>query len=270
MSLKQGEQESRYLGTGTEYEESRPYQPGDEVRRIHWRLMARTGQPFTKQYLEERQESWSLLVDQRSTMRFGSKKQLKVQQAIRVAGWYAWEAEQNGLPVEGIRLSDKAYLTPWVEGRGSFERIMTHFSVACPPLTQEASNKEARLSDELLECRQRLRDGDRLIIISDFHDLDDTALKWLAALQSSVMVKAILITDPLEKQLPAMSGVQLQGLSSGTTFEQLTPRLRETYGLWSKAYFEGLRAQLKTLGIAFIELSVEDELGTLLEPERWQ
>jgi len=54
-AMRQGEQLSPFTGSGFEYQESRPYQMGDEIRRINWPLMAKTGKAYTKYFQEERQ-----------------------------------------------------------------------------------------------------------------------------------------------------------------------------------------------------------------------
>ncbi|MBD3822021.1 MAG: DUF58 domain-containing protein [Thiotrichales bacterium] len=259
-SLKQGEQGSRFLGSGMEYEESRLYQPGDEVRRINWRLMARTGQAYTKLFQEERQESWTLLVDQRQSMRFGTRQRLKVTQAVRVAGYYAWQAQMAGLPVDAIRLAETVKSTPIFEGRSSYEQLMEFLSVPQPPMTV---TKEPRLHDELLECQKRLQVGSRLIIISDFQDLDDATLNVMAALQQKVMLKAVLVYDAVEKQLPAISGLKLQGLNGQTQAHSLTHQDYVAYEAWASQYFETLRQKLSRVGVTLIEISTQDDLLNL-------
>lgn len=257
---KQGEQASRYLGSGMEYEESRRYQPGDEVRRINWRLMARTGQAHTKLFQEERQESWTLLLDQRQSMRFGTRHYLKVVQAARAAGFFAWQAQQSGLPVEGIALSEQIRNSATFEGNGTFERFMEFASVACPPL---AVTQESRLYDELLVCQQRLQSGDRLIILSDFKDLDDATLQLLAALQDKIMIKAVLIYDPVEKQLPSLPGLKLQSLNGEFEVSQLSAQQSKAYQQWSEQYFDHKIQRLNQVGVTVVSLSTVDSLQVL-------
>ena len=64
---------STFRGQGVEFEEVRPYQPGDEVRSIDWNVTARTGEPFIKTYAEERELTLQLVVDTAHTMDFGSQ-----------------------------------------------------------------------------------------------------------------------------------------------------------------------------------------------------
>lgn len=256
---KQGEQASRYLGSGMEYEESRRYQPGDEVRRLNWRLMARTGQAYTKLFQEERQESWTVIIDQRASMRFGTQSQLKVTQATRVAGFFAWQAERANLPLSAITLGETVRISPTLEGQATFDHLMAFASVPCPPFESEGS---PQLEDELLDCQHRLKAGDRLLIISDFQDLTERALQLLAAMQSKVMVKAVMIYDPVEKKLPALSGVALQSLG-GVKFDALSSEQQQAYQVWAETYFAEKQQQLTNIGAWVVSLSTTDSLAQL-------
>lgn len=259
---KQGEQASRYLGSGMEYEESRAYQPGDEVRRINWRLMARTGQPFTKRFQEERQENWTLLVDQRQSMRFGTQTRLKVTQAARVAGYFAWQAQRQAVPLDAIRLSEHSQPSPVFEGQGTFDRLMAFVSMPCPPLQNV---QESRLYDELMACQAQLQSGSRLMIISDFMDLDEACLQVLAALREKVMVMAVMIVDPVEKRLPNLSGVQLQSLNGDFKIEHLSVQQQKNYQAWSQGYFTKKLDGLAQVGVKTKLLSSEQDLSALAD-----
>ena len=93
-----GDWASRWLGRGLDFEESRLYSPGDDIRDMDWRTTARTGRPHLKIYREERQPAVHLVVDRGATMRFGTRRRLKVTQAARVASILAFAATgQNGV-----------------------------------------------------------------------------------------------------------------------------------------------------------------------------
>src|SRR5688500_5684377 len=87
-----GAYRSTFRGTGIEFEEVRPYQPGDEVRAIDWNVTARTGEPFIKTFVEERQLVLQLLVDTSLSMDFGSGPRTKREAAAEVAALLSFVA----------------------------------------------------------------------------------------------------------------------------------------------------------------------------------
>ncbi|NNF66553.1 MAG: DUF58 domain-containing protein, partial [Gammaproteobacteria bacterium] len=97
-----GDYLSPFKGRGMEFDESRPYQPGDEARNLHWRVMARTGRPFTKLFREEREQPVLLWVDLRQRMQFATRGVYKSVQAARAATLIAWAASQRGDRVGGL------------------------------------------------------------------------------------------------------------------------------------------------------------------------
>ena len=265
-ALRQGEQTSRFMGSGLEYEESRPYQIGDEIRRINWRLLAKTGQAYTKLYQEERQENWFILVDHRQTMRFGTRTRLKAEQAVRVAGYYLWMAQQSNIPVEGARLAEEVTFTPTFEGRGTFEYLMERFSLPCPPMTQV--NFEPHINDVLLDLTHRIQPGSRVILISDFHDLNTKSVEILTALQQLADVNAIWIQDQAEVSLPTQQGVQLESMVNGDRYTFSDAQSMESYQAWSESFFQQQQTKLKSAGVSVNHLFGDAPLSQLKLGER--
>ena len=72
-----GEYVSVFKGTGVEFDEVRPYVPGDDVRSIDWNVTARMGEPFIKRYVEERQLTIMIMADVSASQDFGSESRSK-------------------------------------------------------------------------------------------------------------------------------------------------------------------------------------------------
>jgi hypothetical protein len=257
-AMRQGEQPSRYMGAGMEYEESRPYEIGDEIRRINWKLMAKTGKAYTKLYQEERQESWFILVDHRSSMRFSTRSQLKATQAARLAGYFAWQAQQAGIPVSVARLADSFEQSPIFEGRSAYSQIMQAVSKPCPP--KQANEKEPLLNDVLLNLNHQLQPGSRLILLSDFHDLDDRSSEILTAMQDFLLIKAVLIQDLAETRIPDLTGLQLQSIVDGRNYQIASKSQRASFQAWSQDYFEDIANRLRVANVSYYQLSTEADL----------
>jgi uncharacterized protein (DUF58 family) len=90
-----GEYVSVFKGGGVEFEEVRPYVPGDDVRSIDWNVTARTGEPFVKRYVEERQLTLLLMADVSASQDFGSAARSKREAAAELCALLAFSAIKN-------------------------------------------------------------------------------------------------------------------------------------------------------------------------------
>ena len=105
-----GEYRSAFRGRGMEFEEVRPYIPGDDVRHIDWNVTARANAPFIKEFREERELTLMLVVDVSPSMRFGTGGQDgrtdKRLQVARLAGALAFAAVRNNDRVGLVSFAD--------------------------------------------------------------------------------------------------------------------------------------------------------------------
>jgi uncharacterized protein (DUF58 family) len=200
-SMLLGETRSRYRGRGMEFEEVRQYQPGDDIRNIDWRVTARTGKTHTKLFCEERERPVHILVDQRSTMFFGSGRRFKSVLAAELAASIAWAAlagsdRIGGQVVGDTRESDirakrnKHAVLQFMHEINEFNRAL--------PCTEPTSKS---LADMLEECRRLCRPGTAVFVLSDFNDVDSNAEKTLGLLGRHMDLTLIRTFDKLEENL---------------------------------------------------------------------
>jgi uncharacterized protein (DUF58 family) len=95
-SVLAGRHASRLRGRGINFEEIRHYLPGDDIRTMDWRVTARTREPHVRVYTEERDRPVLLVVDQRQSMFFGSRRAMKSVVAAEVAALAAWRVLKAG------------------------------------------------------------------------------------------------------------------------------------------------------------------------------
>lgn len=104
-----GQYQSVFKGSGMNFEEVRPYAPGDEIRTIDWNVTARTGEPYIKKFNEEREVTVMILLDVSASGNFGSVNESKREIAAEVAALLAFSAIYNndkvGLLLFLIRLN---------------------------------------------------------------------------------------------------------------------------------------------------------------------
>src|SRR5438132_5237639 len=116
--LFSGQTESIFKGRGVEFEEVRPYVPGDEVRDIDWNVTARFGSPYVKRFVEERELTVLLVLDVSRSMRFGTAGAEKRELAAEIAAVLGFAAVSNndrvGLILVGGRVE---HFVPAARGR---------------------------------------------------------------------------------------------------------------------------------------------------------
>ncbi len=210
-----GDWASRWLGRGLDFEESRLYSAGDDIRDMDWRTTARTGRPHLKIYREERQPTVHLVIDRGATMRFGTRRRLKVAQAARVAAVLAFAtAGRNG--VIGATLWDaQDQELPPRHGRLAALALIEQAAAPCPPLTDPASTESLHHADRLAALETSLPRGAQLMLISDFGWLTAEHESQLARLAARFEVRAIQIIDAAERALPDLGLVRFHDMASG-------------------------------------------------------
>lgn len=204
------------LGSGMDYAESRAYQQGDDPRSINWRLSARSTETYVKTYHMESRPSVCVVLDQRRTMIFGTKKRLKITQALRLATLIAFFAEQQRLTFNVV-LVNKAVNWLGEQSLESFLQLANNAELpADEPVSQtELENQSSELSQQLaLNLDRYLDKGSLVYLISDFMDLSSIATDNLAQLQQNYSVQALHIIDQAEQSLNKTEGVCLQDMNS--------------------------------------------------------
>ena len=201
-----GDYQSSFKGRGMEFDESRLYQPGDDIRNIDWRVTARTNKTHTKLFREERERPVFVWVDFRRPMFFATRGCFKAVQAARLAALLAWSANQHGDRIGGVIFSDSVHheLKPQ-RGKTGVLRMINQ--LVQHPAWQQHSRVPGDSRDcgkALTRLRRVARPGSLIFLISDFRDLDDAALAQISTLSASNEVVMILLYDPLEKSLPTV------------------------------------------------------------------
>lgn len=197
-AARSGQQSSRLYGRGMDYAESRVYQAGDDVRRLDWRLTARSGKLHTKLFQEDREGCLLILLDTHASMRFGTRVRFKSVQAARSAAVAAWYAVRAGERV-GVMAFGHAeqLLRPQAGSRGAL--------AVCGALAawdaQTTSGKVEPLSDALTRASRVLHGASRVLLISDGFSCDTPARQRLLDLTRHAGVSVLVVADALELSL---------------------------------------------------------------------
>jgi uncharacterized protein (DUF58 family) len=204
-SLQTGAYVSHFRGRGMEFDESRPYQPGDDPRSIDWRVTARSTTAYTKLFREERERPVLVMVDLRSNMHFATRGCFKSVNAARAGALLSWAAHHRGDRLGGIVFGDTTHreLKPRL-GRQSALRFV-HELVEHPDWNSRNADRdtvETALTTSLAALRQVARPGSLVVILSDFRGLTRVAQSHLSGVARHNEVLAVYLNDPLERELP--------------------------------------------------------------------
>lgn len=204
LARQAGNYQSPFKGRGMEFDESRLYQPGDDIRNIDWRVTARTGKTHTKLFREERERPVFLWVDLRAPMFFATRGRFKSVMASQLAGLLAWSAVHHGDRLGGVIFSETVSheLKPH-RGKTGVLRFIN--KLVEHPAWQDPYRSQAdrtAIGRELIRLRRVTRPGSLIFLISDFRYLDDADENQIIRLSKHNDVIMIHVHDLLEEALP--------------------------------------------------------------------
>jgi uncharacterized protein (DUF58 family) len=204
-----GSHHSRFKGRGMEFAEVRPYQAGDDVRSIDWRVTARRQSPHTKLFQEERERPVMILCDQSASMFFGSQHCMKSVLAARSAALLAWSGLSHNDRIGGIVFNDELkHTVKPARSRKALLRFFKHIEDAnralnADLLIENTFQNNNFFAEALIEANQVTRPGTLVFVISDFHRMDSKASQQLSALARHNELILLRCSDPLEHRLPS-------------------------------------------------------------------
>jgi len=204
-SVLAGRHSSRMRGRGLNFEEIRGYLPGDDIRAIDWKVTARTREPHVRVYTEERDRPALLLVDQRQSMFFGSRRAMKSVVAAEVAALGAWRVFGQGDRVGALVLDDRGVeeIRPH-RSRRTVLRILDTVVQKNHALRAETTTpRNPGVLNEALKAAERLCPHDFAVaLVSDFDGLHDETEKRVTRLAQHNDVIALPVWDPLTGDIP--------------------------------------------------------------------
>jgi uncharacterized protein (DUF58 family) len=255
---------SLFKGRGVEYDESRPYQPGDDLRTMDWRVTARTGKPHTKVFREERNRPVVVWLDLRQPMMFATRGAYKAVRAAQTAALVAWSAVANGDRLGALVFSDAEHreLRPQL-GRGAALRLFREIAAESFWKPAEAPNR-AEADHALVRLTRVTRPGSLVFMLSDFRALGDDAERHLRQLGSRGDLFLLHFFDPLEAELPPPGRYRIQLGGRSLAIDTGNARLRARHRAQFEARRERLRALVRLPGVHVLECATDEDPQALL------
>ena len=234
-----GDYISAFKGRGMEFEEVRPYQPGDEIKFIDWNVTARSAEPYVKVYREERELSLMILLDLSPSGLYSSSGKSKNQQAAELCAMLAYTALSGNDRVGLCIFTDRVEKTI-PPGRGN--RHVMH--LIREVLTFRPSGRGTDIGGALeYACRIRKRRS-VLFLVSDFHDSGFE--RPLSAAAEAHDLVCLQLIDPREEEAPRKGLFRFRDPETGKS------RLYDGRSRLSRREWKALRRQM------------QDELNTLV------
>jgi uncharacterized protein (DUF58 family) len=282
-----GEYVSVFKGRGVEFDEVRPYVPGDDVRTIDWNVTARMGETYIKRYVEERQLTLMVMADVSASQDFGSVGRSKRESTAELCALLAFSATRNDDKV-GLTLfhSDIEQYIPPRKGQKHALRVVREVLAHEDRTSSEnakgssglfsklnglfASRRRARAPRESTDIRFALEFFLRVtkrkticFVVSDF--LDEGFEKAMVAANRKHDVIAVLMTDPNELEMPDVGLVALRDAETGESrvVDTSSAKFRSEVRNRTRARVADLGKRFASVGIDFIHV---DAAGDVVDP----
>ena len=188
--LKYGQDASPFVGSGVDYVQSRPFEDGDPVKNIDWRVTTRTGRYHVKEYELPKSTPIYLLADTSASMSFSSTPISKHFLAVLFAGGLGLAALRRMSPVGLLGGGDRRlHFQPSLSKGRIFQWLNK--------LRRRRFDDRTRLVDGVDQLRGMLRNRSLVIILSDLHDIGAvSAIKRLAQPHDCAVIQ---FEDPVER-----------------------------------------------------------------------
>ena len=205
-----GEYHSVFKGMGMEFDEMRPYSPGDDVRRIDWNVTARMNTPYIRKYQEERELTVFLAVDASGSSDFGTTGQFKRELAAELAAVLSFAATTNNDKVGLLIFTDKPELiVPPRKGKRHVLRMVRDLLVFTP------EGRGTSIESALDTINRVVKRRSITFLISDFLVEPESLRRPLAATNRRHDVIALDLHDPMEHQIPDVGLMVLEDAETG-------------------------------------------------------
>ena len=248
---------SPHMGVSTDFAEHRAYMPGDDIRRVDWRVYARTDRFYIKQFEAETNADVGFLVDVSGSMGFGSGDVTKLDYArfltASLAYFSAGQRDRVGLYAFDTDIAE--YVRP----------SAAHLDKILHALARVEASSEGSWDDALARVANTFRRRGILAVVSDFYDDPEKLTSSLGSLkaQGHDMV-AFHVIDPAEVDFPFEQASNFQDLETGQILPIVPGKLAEAYRTQVADHIQALSDLFAKRRIDYVLLNTKEPLDLAL------
>ncbi len=252
---------SRLRGRGIDFDQVRIYQPGDDVRTIDWRVTARTQEPHTKLFHEERERPIYLLVEQSQHLFFGSGLNFKSVLAALAASLVGWAALAHNDRVGGLVFGNGEHheIKPR-RSKQSLLQLLDRLVRVNRQLDGQQRVDPDAFGLALRRAREVLRPGSLAVILCDERTLSEAAEQQLSLLGRHVDLLLMPVFDPLDRALPAAGLLRFAQYGARLELDTRDAGIRQAYRQLGEARMARWQRLADRLRVILMPLNTQYEL----------
>src|SRR5438270_7229762 len=242
-----------YFGASIDFAEHRGYVAGDDIRRVDWRLYARTDRDYVKQYAADTNTNLSVLFDISKSMQFAGRGIPKIEYACYLAACVTYLAQKQRDRV-GILTFDNDIVT-------HVPPSAKHFNVVLHTLDRAKAERPGNLAVPLTKMAEHFKRRGLLVLISDFYEEPDAvldAIKPLRFLGNDLIVFHVL--DQAELDFGYDDASSFEDMESGEQMPVVPESLRAQYRQMIQEHVAALTTKFSEHRIDYTVLNTSEPL----------
>jgi uncharacterized protein (DUF58 family) len=246
-----------FFGASIDFAEHRGYVAGDDIRRVDWRVFARTDRFYVKQYEADTNTNLNILMDVSKSMKFSARGIPKIEYGSFVAACIGYLAQRQRDRVGIITFDNDIveHVPPSAK----------HFNVMLHTLDNAKAERRGDLIAPLTKMAEFFKRRGILVLISDFYEEPENvleAIKPLKFLGNDLIVFHVL--DPAEIEFGYDEASSFEDLESGEQMPVVPQSLAKEYRQLIAAHIESLRAKFSDHRIDYTLLNTGEPLDRAL------
>ena len=248
---------SPYFGASVDFAEHRGYTPGDDIRRVDWRLFARTDRFYVKEYEADSNSNFTVLLDVSKSMGFGSQGVTKLDYARMLAGCltYLVHRQKDRVGLVTFDADVVQHVPPSAK----------HLDVVLHVLDRVRLSNPGELGPPLRKLAEHFGRRGVLVLISDLYEDPQAVIDAVSPLRfrgNDLIVFHVL--DPAEIDFPYDDASAFEDLESGEQIPVVPEALAGKYREMIRAHIEALASKFAELRIDYSLLSTANALDHAL------